>query len=588
MKFRLKKTHIVLSLSLVITLTGLILSYTRVRADELEEISQQIGDLQHQLELSVKATTPLEVEVRKLRSELGLIQARIDRAKKKKTELEKDIQTREQRLEQEYRLLAERVREYYKQLRTSSPLAVMLAADSAKMMTRELVYREMVTKRDKDVIVEITKEMLALEKDKNKVEADTLRLRQAQVRLDKQKAFFEHEIAGAKDWQRKLRGKIAELTARQQQILAAKTGTFQTTVGEVPTTGDYKASLGGFRELAPSGSFAVFSFGAPHFKGMSQYGAFGRAKEGQNYEQILKAYYGDVHLEAVNTNLNLPTTVGNLPFEDKYLMGIAEMPSKWADEGGYEALKAQAVAARSYALAYTGWRLSSRTVKKSICVTEACQVYSSSKAINPGRWGDAVRETRGQILVSNRSGEIVNAWYASTSGGYQESYTSLGHTTPAFWDAKGGRSGWTSQAYEKIAGSPWFYKAWYKDRSGNSCGRDYPWLSGEELADILNAWVVLYKHEISDERVTPIGSCWGGNPYSIQELKERAASLSVGYSKVNSVSVIYAENGVTAEVRFETDRGPVTISGLEFKKVFNLRAPGKVALKSGLFNIEKK
>jgi len=32
----------------------------------------------------------------------------------------------------------------------------------------------------------------------------------------------------------------------------------------------------------------------------------------------------------------------------------------------------------------------------------------------------------------------------------------------------------------------------------------------------------------------------------------------------------------------------VTIKGAEFKKAFNLRAPGRIALKSGLFNIEKK
>ncbi len=576
-------------MSLVLVLvTGLILTYSPVKADELEEINKQLDDLQHQLELSVQATKPLEAEVSKLSREIQTIQARVNQAEEQRQLLNASIKEREKELEQQYSLLAERVRSYYKQTRTKSWLRVVLTADSAKTMTRNLTYQEMIVNRDKDVIVKITKEMLKLEEDKKEAEKEAQSLKQIQAKLDKQKAFFEHEIAGAKDWQAKLKNKIAELSVRQQEILAAKTGTFQTTVGEVPSAEDYKASIQGFRDLAPAGSFAVFSFGAPHFKGMSQYGAYGRAKEGQNYEQILKAYYGDVHLETVETNFNIPTTVGSLSFEDKYLMGIAEMPSSWADKGGYEALKAQAVAARSYALAYVGWRMGDRSVKKSICVTEACQVYSSSKASNPGRWGDAVRETRGQILVSNQSGEVVNAWYASTSGGYQESYTSLGHTTPAFWDAKGGRSGWTSQAYEKIAGSPWFYKAWYKDRSGNSCGRDYPWLSGKELADILNTWVVLYKHGVSDDRVTPIGSCWGGNPYSIEELRNKAASLSVGYSQVNSVSVTYANNGVTAQVTFGTDKGSVTVPGLEFKKAFNLRAPGKVALKSGLFNIEKK
>ncbi len=574
---------------MTVLLSGFILAHPlKIRADELEEINKQINELQHQLELSQKATTPLETEVKQLKLRINRIQADINNAQRKRRDLEASIESREDEVKQNYVLLAERVREYYKQLKTTSPITVILTADSAKLATRNLIYREAMANRDRDVIVKITRETLRLEDDKKRVESETAKLAQAQKKLNRQRAFFEHEIAGAKDWQQKLQKQIAELTARQREILAAKSGTFQTTVGEVPTTGDYKSTLAGFRDLAPAGYFAVFSFGAPHFKGMSQYGAYGRAKEGQNYKQILKAYYGNIHLETVDTNFDLPTTVGNLSFEDRYLKGIAEMPTSWADKGGYEALKAQAVAARSYALAYTGWRMNSRTPKKKICVTEVCQVYSSSKANNPGRWADAVRETRGKILVSNQSGEVVNAWYASTSGGYQEAYTSLGHTTPAFWDAKGGRSGWTSQAYEKIAGSPWFYKAWYKDRSGNDCGRDHPWLSGEELADIVNAWVVIYKHGLSDERVTPRGPCWNGNPYTIAELRAKAQSLSVGYAKVNSVSVTYANNGVTAEVRFETDKGEVRMPGSEFKKAFNLRAPGKVALKSGLFNIEKK
>lgn len=78
--------------------------------------------------------------------------------------------------------------------------------------------------------------------------------------------------------------------------------------------------------------------------------------------------------------------------------------------------------------------------------------------------------------------------FASTSGGYLIGYTdsASGYSTRGFWDTPSGRGGWTSQAYEKTAGSPWFYKGWYKD-SGAACGRSHPWLNSEEMADILNA-----------------------------------------------------------------------------------------------------
>ncbi|KKU22616.1 MAG: hypothetical protein UX35_C0020G0008, partial [Microgenomates group bacterium GW2011_GWA1_46_15] len=39
---------------------------------------------------------------------------------------------------------------------------------------------------------------------------------------------------------------------------------------------------------------------------------------------------------------------------------------------------------------------------------------------------------------------------------------------------------------------------------------------------------------------------------------------------------------------FSTNRGEVPIPGVNFYKAFNLRAPGALALKSQLFNIEKK
>jgi len=72
-------------------------------------------------------------------------------------------------------------------------------------------------------------------------------------------------------------------------------------------------------------------------------------------------------------------------FEGRYLMGIAEMPSSWHKE----ALKAQAVAARTYAYRY-------KESGQAICTTQACQVFSQSKAdSSPADWRQAVEETRG-------------------------------------------------------------------------------------------------------------------------------------------------------------------------------------------------
>src|SRR3990167_10831447 len=132
---------------------------------------------------------------------------------------------------------------------------------------------------------------------------------------------------------------------------------------------------------------------------MSQYGARGRAQNGQNSGQILKTYYGKEPVgKDTGGTISVAGGIGSVGFEDYYLMGIAEMPSTWHPE----ALKAQAIAARTYAYRY-------KIEGKQICITESCQVFRKSKADNPPQaWRDAVNSTRGQVL------EDVVTYYSST------------------------------------------------------------------------------------------------------------------------------------------------------------------------------
>ncbi len=587
--------YLALFLSLIIFLTAFLLpkASSFVLADELEDLAKQISELEKARQQSVDATKPLEAELNRLDEKLANIQSSLQKAEKNIFNLEISIKDREAQFEVQYAILAEKVESYYKKLRQPSGFILLLSSQTASSLSKDLSYRQAVADEDKRLIAQISKELLQLEVDKKKLEQDKITLAALKIKTDEQASFFRKEIEGAKDYQKNLEGKIAELTAKQQELLAKKTATFQTSVGEVPLADDAASSPDFNPGFSPA--FAAFSFGAPHFRGMSQYGAFGRAKSGQNYEAILKAYYGNVRLESVDTNFSISTDQGAKSFEDDYLKGIAEMPSSWADEGGYEALKAQAVAARSYALAYVGWRMGNRSASGSICTSENCQVYRASKATDgaAARWHQAVADTKGKILVSNSSNEVVNAWYASTSGGYQESYSSLGHSTPGIWDtACGNQSCWTAQAWEKQSGSPWFYKGWYKSRGGVSCGRSHPWLNQDEMADILNAVLVFSKDENAISHLSQEdSSCWGTpipDTWSKAQLKQEAQKHGGAITSVSSVSVTYATNGVTAQVTFSTNRGSVSFDGNKFYKIFNLRAPGAIHLKSGLFNIEKK
>jgi hypothetical protein len=559
-----------------------------VKADELEDIKKELAELSKAYEMSVAATKPLEGEVEALHRQLLGIEGKINQANEDLEKLAADIVEREVDLGVFEKLLAERVRAAYVRSYYGDRWWAWLAEGGAAQAVREMGYWQAAAKQDRGLIASVSARIVQLNEDKQQVEEDKKRLASLQVEVDRQKGFYEGEIAKAKEYQQVLSGKIAQLTARQQELLAEKTGTFTTSVGEVPLADDPASRPDYNPGFSPA--FAAFSFGAPHYKGMSQYGAKGRGEAGQNEEEILRAYYGDVRVEQRgDLPGSISTGAGSLPFEDNYLLGIAEMPSDWP----LAALKAQAIAARSYALAYIGWRMGNPGGGSgTICTSENCQVYNSGKAGSPpSAWRQAVTETRGKILVSNSSGEVVNAWYAASSGGYQESYSSLGHTTPAFWDTGCGDQGcWTGGAWEKRGGSPWFYKAWYKSRSGKSCGRSHPWLTEDEMAEIVNVALVLKSDPGSAGHLSQTDGCLGSVPdtWDNGRLRQEAEKWGGPVSRINDVSVTYATNGVTASVHIDTDKGGKDFSGEDFKLAFNLRAPGVVHLKSGLFNIEKK
>ena len=533
------------------------------QADEIEDLQKQIDELNKARESSVKATKPLEGQLESLKMQLAQIQANLNNLSLSIKQKQKDLDIREDKLALQQALLETRVKAYYIRSYLAEPLLVLLSSISSGDLFRELSYRQTVTREDRSIIASVTGEVIDLLTQKEKLEKDKVKLSSLQAEVDKNADFLGGEIKKAKAYQADLTGKIAELSAKQQEILAARSGQFTATIGDSEEADDINASIKGFKANAPAGYFGVFSFGAhTHRKGMSQYGARGRAESGQDYKAILKAYYGKEPVgKDTGGDINV-SGFGSMNFEEKYLYGIAEMPSSWHSE----ALKAQAVAARTYALRY---KQSGEAIK----TTEAAQVFNKSKSDNPPQaWKNAVNATRGQVV------EDVVTFYASTHGGF---------ASPIGWDTTDGSGGsnFIDKAHDKLGGSPWLYKAWYTERysiNSNKCGRSNAWLSPEEMADIINA--TRYR----DDRVTPVTtSCYPGtNPYSHAELREK----SNGPSAVSSVTVIQG-NGSTNEIIFQTNIGEIRISAGVFKEAFNIRAPGYLAIPQkgfAFFNIEKK
>ena len=135
-----------------------------------------------------------------------------------------------------------------------------------------------------------------------------------------------------------------------------------------------------------------------------------------------KQYRGniDIHLTHGQTGL---TVVNTLPIE-QYLYGVVgkEMPSSWH----IEALKAQAVAARTYALYNMNKHQSD---DYDVCATTDCQVYGGRESETAGVI-EAVDGTSGQVIMAQE--KLIAAYFHSSSGGYTENSENVWNTYESY------------------------------------------------------------------------------------------------------------------------------------------------------------
>ena len=546
-----------------------------VRADELDDINKQIQELTSAREQSVAATKPLESELGRLDDKLRGIEAGIEKAKKSLRSLEASIVKREREFSEQYVLLAERVLSFYKSSRVPSSLFVLFSSGPGGNMARDLFYQQVVTDRDKDEIVEITTELVQLERDKKKAEADKVRLADLQVKLDREADFFRGEIAGAKKYQAELSSQIATLNAKQRSIISQRQASLNLPqslgAGALACVDDRDDKYNpGF-----SNAYAFFTYGIPHRVGMNQYGAYGRAKAGQGYQDILRAYYDGISFEGGKEGINLNVQgYGNMNIET-YLLGIYEIPGDWP----MESLKAQVVAARSYALAYTN------NGANEICTTQACQVYKGGN--KGGQWEQAVNQTKGQVMTNG--GQVITAWYSSTDGGYthtsEEVWGSNKPWTKNFRDTTGDVGSFgelNDKSYDKD--SPCFYAA----QGSRSEYNKSAWLKGEEVADIANV-IMLAKRDssVGDHLYqTDKPHPYGGEIWDEARVKQELSSR--GGTPLNNVSGVSISADFGGGRTTSVNVGGVSFSGDEFKNWFNLRAPANIQIVGPLYNVEKR
>jgi len=143
-----------------------------------------------------------------------------------------------------------------------------------------------------------------------------------------------------------------------------------------------------------------------------------------------------------------------LPIED-YLRGLGEVPSSWP----IEAIKAQIVAARCYALTHMG-----STALYDVDDTTRFQVYRGIDS-ESGSQNAAVDQTAGQVLMYG--GRVIEAFYSASDGGHTANVSDVfGGSLSTYpylrgvvdpWDIVAPRHTWYTGVYTYAALEPVFF-----------------------------------------------------------------------------------------------------------------------------------
>lgn len=564
----------VLGFSILLYIGG----YMMVRADELSDINAQLANLQSALNSSKQATELNERELAKLNQQLNGIKAQVDKIEADIAEKEDEIRIGEAKLIKQKELLDQRVASFYKQKgREKDSLMEILISDNFSAFLKQFTYQQNLLNNDREAIVRVVLLVQEIEERKIALEDEQNRLLPIKETIAQQSTLLEGEVLSAKKQQESIKKEISALSARQKEIVAQR----QASLNIPQSAGSAVGGCSDDRGVDPGfgNAYAFFTFGVPNRVGMSQYGAKERAEDGQNVEQILSFYYNAELKKDYSSDITINVNGHGSYNIEEYVKRVYEMSESWP----YEVLKAQVVAARTYALSYTG------NGARSICTTQQCQVFKSEP--KTGAWARAVDETRGWVLVNG--GNPIGAFYSMVHGGYTYTTSDIGWN-PRPWtkrslDARGNVSSFgdlLSNAYGKS--SPWFYCGWgWRDQYNHTA-----WLKSEEVADIAN--VILLARRLSGDETNHLSQVDKPNKFGTEtwdmgkvrdELRSRGGNPFSSVSNV-SISADFG-TGFTNGVTIQGDAGSETFSGSEFQQWFNLRAPANIQIVGPLFNVER-
>ncbi|MEK7096923.1 MAG: hypothetical protein AAB859_01245 [Patescibacteria group bacterium] len=184
---------------------------TFVKADEIDDddISNAINSLKK--DLSSK-----EVNYQNLNTRLTDIKNKIGGLEQQIIKKEVEVKKGEEALIYQKELLNERAKSYYKNANKNSNLFLSaLVSDDLSASLKKIFYQKSIVDEDKRTIIKVVLYIKNLEEIKKQLEVEKVGLAKLKIEVDKQSQVIAGQI-------NQTRSKIAELTAKQQQLIAQK------------------------------------------------------------------------------------------------------------------------------------------------------------------------------------------------------------------------------------------------------------------------------------------------------------------------------------------------------------------------------
>lgn len=466
-----------------------------------------------------------------LKKQIDNLNKRISSISQELKNKEKDIQNREKDITFAQKILNEKAVNQYMDIRLYDPVLSLISADDAVSAFRIIKIREQVAEENRKTIEKYLNDIINLKKDKESLEKNKLSLAALQKKVSEDAKFLEGEVG-------KVESFLSVLSAKQQEIVDAK-----------------QSALAG---------------------------ATGISFDTQTSSSACPVKPISYNSSSTTIRVKTANEIKTILLED-YLKGLGEMPRSWSSVSNFqEAFKSQVVAARTYAL-FKMVRSSCRNF----------DVYSDTRDqawtgnTSDGNWNSAVEATRGQVL---RGGDnLIIAYYSANAGGYTLTPNQAwngGGTYPSSVNDFGSDGKPNSDLAARCLSDShyrWEYhynfgrdgKIQYNDTcpGGDMNNNNVP-LSNIEMEDLVDASIWTQKNgRVPD------------NSLNHDQIKAELGGESIG--NLQSINANIANNQYTSNIHIVGSNKTIDIEGNIFKKVFNVRSPGKYFISGSRSNYSK-